>query len=84
MVWRNSPRRTAGPSTERSGSAVLSQPFSVAEQFTGNKGKYVPLEDTIRSFEVILGGEVDSPPETAFYMAGSIDDVFARSKDPSA
>jgi F-type H+-transporting ATPase subunit beta len=62
----------------------LSQPFSVAEQFTGNKGKYVPLEDTIRSFEVILGGEVDSLPETAFYMAGSIDDVFARSKDPSA
>jgi len=62
----------------------LSQPFSVAEQFTGNKGKYVPLEDTIRSFEVILGGETDSLPETAFYMAGSIDDVFARSKDPSA
>ncbi len=59
----------------------LSQPFSVAEQFTGNKGKYVPLEDTIRSFEVILGGEIDSLPETAFYMAGSIDDVYAKSKD---
>ena len=59
----------------------LSQPFSVAEQFTGNKGKYVPLKDTIRSFEAILGGEADNLPEAAFYMMGDIDDVYAKAKD---
>jgi F-type H+-transporting ATPase subunit beta len=59
----------------------LSQPFSVAEQFTGNKGKYVPLKDTIRSFEAILGGEVDSYPEAAFSMVGDIDDVYKKAKD---
>ena len=58
----------------------LSQPFNVAEQFTGNKGKYVPLKDTIRSFEAILGGETDSYPETAFSLAGDIDDVYAKVK----
>ncbi len=58
----------------------LSQPFSVAEQFTGNKGKYVALGDSIRSFQAILGGEVDNYPETAFSMAGDIDDVYARVK----
>lgn len=59
----------------------LSQPFNVAEQFTGNKGRYVPLEDTIRSFEAILGGETDSYPESAFSMVGDIDDVFAKAKN---
>jgi F-type H+-transporting ATPase subunit beta len=58
----------------------LSQPFNVAEQFTGNKGKYVHLEDTVRSFEAILGGEVDTYPETAFSMVGTIDDVHAKAK----
>jgi F-type H+-transporting ATPase subunit beta len=52
----------------------------VAEQFTGNKGKYVPLGDSIRSFQAILGGEVDNYPETAFSNAGDIDDVYARVK----
>ncbi len=56
----------------------LSQPFNVAEQFTGNKGKYVPLKDTIRSFEAILGGEVDNYPESAFSMVGTIDDVYEK------
>jgi F-type H+-transporting ATPase subunit beta len=48
----------------------LSQPFSVAEQFTGNKGKYVPLKDTIRSFEAILGGEVTAIPSGVLYGWG--------------
>ena len=58
----------------------LSQPFFVAEQFTGNPGKYVTLSETIRSFEAILGGEVDDYPETAFSMAGTIDDVYEKAK----
>ena len=61
----------------------LSQPFNVAEQFTGNKGKYVPLKDTVRSFEAILGGETDNYPETAFSMVGDIDDVFNKVKNKS-
>jgi len=58
----------------------LSQPFHVAEQFTGIKGKYVPLEETIRSFKEILEGKHDALPEQAFYMVGSIDDVIAKAK----
>ena len=53
----------------------LSQPFFVAEQFTGVSGAYVPLQDTIRSFREILEGLHDDKPETAFYMKGSIDEV---------
>ena len=56
----------------------LSQPFFVAEQFTGRSGKYVPLEDTIKSFEEILEGKYDSVPEQAFYMKGSIEEVLAE------
>ena len=59
----------------------LSQPFHVAEQFTGFKGKYVKLEDTIASFERVLSGEFDSLPEQAFYMQGGIEDVIARAKE---
>ena len=58
----------------------LSQPFYVAEQFTGIAGKTVPLEDTIRSFKMIVDGEVDHLPEQAFYMQGGIDDVIAQAK----
>lgn len=53
----------------------LSQPFFVAEQFTGTPGKYVSLKDTIRSFKEILDGKHDAKPEQAFYMKGSIDEV---------
>jgi len=53
----------------------LSQPFHVAEVFTGNAGKYVPLSETIRGFEEILEGKHDDKPEQAFYMKGSIDEV---------
>lgn len=56
----------------------LSQPFFVAEQFTGRSGKYVPLEDTIKSFEEILEGKYDHISEQAFYMKGSIEDVLAE------
>ncbi len=56
----------------------LSQPFFVAEQFTGAKGVYVKREDTVRSFKEILEGKHDHVPESAFYMQGSIDDVVAK------
>ena len=59
----------------------LSQPFHVAEQFTGRPGRYVPLEETIRSFSEILGGKHDSIPEQAFYMAGNIDEVLAKTEN---
>ncbi|HET9275458.1 MAG TPA: F0F1 ATP synthase subunit beta [Gemmatimonadales bacterium] len=59
----------------------LSQPFHVAEQFTGFKGKYVKLEDTVASFERVLSGEFDHLPEQAFYMQGGIDDVVERAKE---
>jgi F-type H+/Na+-transporting ATPase subunit beta len=58
----------------------LSQPFHVAEQFTGLKGKYVKLEDTIRSFQEILSGKHDNLPEQAFYMQGAIEEVVEKAK----
>lgn len=58
----------------------LSQPFQVAEVFTGMEGKLVSLQDTIRSFKKILSGEMDQYPEAAFYMVGSIDDVVEKAK----
>ncbi len=58
----------------------LSQPFSVAEVFTGSPGKYVKLEDTVRSFKGILDGLYDDVPEQAFYMKGSIEEVLEAAK----
>ena len=58
----------------------LSQPFTVSETFTGKKGRFVPLRDTIRSFGAVLGGEVDDLPETAFFMVGDIDDAIEKAK----
>jgi F-type H+-transporting ATPase subunit beta len=58
----------------------LSQPFFVAEVFTGSKGKYVPLKETIRGFKMIVNGECDHLPEQAFYMVGGIDEAFERAK----
>jgi len=58
----------------------LSQPFAVAEAFTGMKGRFIPLKDTIRSFTAILGGDVDKLPESAFFMVGDIDDVLKKAK----
>ncbi len=62
----------------------LSQPFSVAEQFTGYQGKYVPLKETIRGFKEIIEGMHDDIPESAFLFAGSIDEVVARAKGEKA
>ena len=58
----------------------LSQPFFVAEQFSGNKGVYVKLEDSIKGFRGIIEGEYDNIPEQAFYMAGTIEDVLEKAK----
>ncbi len=58
----------------------LSQPFHVAEQFTGIPGKYVPLKDTVRSFKMIVDGELDDLPEQAFFMVGPIEDVHEQAK----
>jgi F-type H+-transporting ATPase subunit beta len=58
----------------------LSQPFHVAEVFTGSPGKYVPLRDTIKGFKAILSGEYDHLPEQAFYMVGGIDEAAAKAE----
>jgi hypothetical protein len=59
----------------------LSQPFHVAEQFTGRGGKYVPLEETIRGFAEILDGKHDDLPEDAFYMVGGIDEAVEKARE---
>ena len=59
----------------------MSQPFHVAETFTGIKGAFVPVEKTISGFEAILGGECDDISEQSFMMAGTIDDVYKASKE---
>ncbi len=58
----------------------LSQPFHVAEVFTGSPGKYVPLAETLRGFKMIVEGECDALPEQAFYMVGGIDEAFEKAK----
>ena len=58
----------------------LSQPFHVAEVFSGLAGKYVPLKETIRGFKMLVDGECDALPEQAFYMVGAIDEAFEKSK----
>ena len=58
----------------------LSQPFHVAEVFTGSPGKYVSLKDTITAFKGIINGDYDSLPEQAFYMVGTIDEAVEKAK----
>ena len=58
----------------------LSQPFSVAEQFTGMQGKYVPIKETIRGFREILDGKHDNLPESAFLFVGTIDEAVEKAK----
>jgi F-type H+-transporting ATPase subunit beta len=55
----------------------FSQPFTVAKQFTGRDGAYVPIDETVRSFQRVLNGEGDHIPESFFYMQGGFDDVLA-------
>jgi F-type H+-transporting ATPase subunit beta len=59
---------------------LISQPFHVAEQFTGAPGKYVKLEDTIKVFKLLINGELDELPEQAFYMVGGLDDIHDKSE----
>ena len=58
----------------------LSQPFHVAEMFTGLKGIYVPVEETVRGFEAIISGDLDNVPEMAFFNVGTVDDVLEKAK----
>ena len=58
----------------------MSQPFSVAEQFTGMAGKYVPIKETIRGFREILDGKHDNLPESAFLFVGTIDEAVEKAK----
>ena len=62
----------------------LSQPFHVAEQFTGLKGKYVKLEDTVKGFKMLVSGELDELPEQAFYMCGPIEEAIANAETMAA
>ena len=62
----------------------LSQPFHVAEIFTGSPGKLVDLEDTIKGFKAICDGEYDDLPEQAFYMVGGIDEAIDKAKQMAA
>jgi len=62
----------------------LSQPFHVAEIFTGSPGKLVDLEDTIKGFKAICDGEYDDLPEQAFYMVGGIDEAIEKAKQMAA
>ena len=58
----------------------MQQPFSVAEVFTGLEGRYVPLEETIKGFEALLGGELDKYPESAFSMVGTVDEIREKAR----
>ena len=62
----------------------LSQPFFVAEVFTGSPGKYVSLSDTVKGFKAIIDGECDDVPEQAFYMVGTLDDALEKAKEIQA
>jgi F-type H+-transporting ATPase subunit beta len=75
-----SPEDKLAVSRARKIQRYLSQPFFVAEVFTGSPGKYVPLKETIRGFKMIVNGECDHLPEQAFYMVGTIDEAFEKAK----
>jgi F-type H+-transporting ATPase subunit beta len=75
-----SPEDKLAVSRARKIQRFLSQPFFVAEVFTGSPGKYVPLKDTIRGFNMIVNGECDHLPEQAFYMVGAIEEAFEKAK----
>jgi F-type H+-transporting ATPase subunit beta len=75
-----SPEDKLAVSRARKIQRFLSQPFHVAEVFTGSPGKYVPLKETIRGFNMLVNGECDHLPEQAFYMVGTIDEAFEKAK----
>jgi len=67
-------------SRARKAQRFFSQPFFVAEAFTGMKGKYVKLEDTIKGIKMIIEGKLDDLPEQAFYMVGTIEEAIEKAK----
>ena len=71
-------------SSRRKVQRFLSQPFHVAEVFTGRPGKFVKLEDTIKGFNGIIEGKYDDIPEQAFYMVGTIEEVLENAKNMSS
>src|SRR5215831_2901432 len=75
-----SPEDKLAVSRARKIQRFLSQPFTVAQNFTGTPGKYVPLKDTIKGFKMIVNGECDALPEQAFYMVGKIEEAFEKAK----
>jgi len=75
-----SPEDKQAVSRARKIQRFLSQPFTVAQNFTGTPGKYVSLKDTIKGFKMIVNGECDHLPEQAFYMVGPIEDAFEKAK----
>jgi len=75
-----SPEDKLAVSRARKIQRFLSQPFHVAEVFTGSPGKYVTLKDTIKGFKMIVEGECDQVPEQAFYMVGTIEEALAKAK----
>ncbi len=82
LVWKNCPKRIRQTVYRaRKIQRFLSQPFHVAETFTGIPGKYVPLEETVKGFKKIIDGEMDEYPEWAFFNVGTIDDVIEKAKN---
>lgn len=80
-AWTNCPEEDKqAVSRARKIERFFSQPFHVAEVFTGSPGKYVPLKDTIRGFKAIVDGEYDHLPEQAFYMVGGIEEAVEKAK----
>ena len=75
-----SPEDKLAVSRARKIQRFLSQPFHVAEVFTGSPGKFVPLKETIKGFKMIVNGECDALPEQAFYMVGAIEEAFEKAK----
>jgi F-type H+-transporting ATPase subunit beta len=71
---------SSGGARARKIQRFLSQPFHVAEQFTGFKGRYVKLADTIRGFQQIVNGKHDALPEPAFYMVGTIEEALEKAE----
>src|SRR5687767_3870618 len=76
-----SPEDKLAVSRARKIQRFLSQPFTVAQNFTGTPGKYVSLKDTIKGFKMIVNGECDALPEQAFYMVGGIEEAFAKAEE---
>ena len=84
MLFRSAPEDKLLVSRARKIQRFLSQPFHVAEVFTGSPGKYVTLKDTIKGFKMIVSGECDSLPEQAFYMVGTIEEAVEKAASMKA